>query len=1214
MPKEFKYIFNKWEDELLNIAHEAIECAIASAYLNQGGVEFLEKVAQRLAEFTSLGSRSIIRVVLSSRFANTKKERIQILNSLSDLPGVETRIYHGSEFQHRKNFIFKGKEQIKVLVGSVNITSAGLFRNLEMATLSVHENDDPNVDQLMTEFESMWTGSISVDKYLEDEGMVDCEPLFNIGDNVKYITTSQIGTINKVLEQSRGYAYRVLLEGKVKTIPERFLELYIDIEEDIIEQFISNNKGNFKDYGLFQTWFRLSRPLENNLYSYLGSRTLFNAHQFKPLLRFLSPLSDNRLFIADEVGVGKTIETGIIVTEMIARERLDNKTPILIICPNSLGPKWAKEMRIRFQLDFHIHDGKTLKYTLATILKEGRFPSKYTYSIVSLQLLRMANNLNILKEIDSQKETILFGCVIIDEAHHMRNTGTESHDLGNVLSGLTEMMLMLSATPLNLKNEDLFNQMHILNPILFPNLTTFEALHSPVVILNKIRRELSINNMSSISKIDNLVNELKTVPLGEVIMSHPNIIDFSNRLNQGTLFSTEELIRFERLFVSLSPLFSSFTRTRKREALEHQVYRDALGVPIKLTNRELQLYYDVISAIEEHYLDKGGDPGSLAFITNMHRRMLSSCLPAMREYLKWCVSEEQIQYGNRITGDNEDDFELPSTPISTELKTEFKRLLAEAENIENIDSKYRQFSTIIKKILSNPETPQIIVFSFFVRTLEYLKKRLEQDGYSVGMIHGGIPVKSYCDKEDRYSIMEDFKNGKYSILLSSEVGGEGLDFQYCHSIVNYDLPYNPMRVEQRIGRIDRFGQIADKIIVASLFIEGTVDEEIYERLYRRIKLVEDGIGALEPILGNEIADLQNLIMIGHLTKEQMEEKTTRLEEAIESAKQQMEEFEKHRAELLSDDYLAEPLNSITNNNFIRPEDAIELTKHFINKQSDCKFTMNKDGLGEIQLSESTIVQLKIFLKKPKNEHGYGILNPLFNANIGVRVVFNGAIADSNPDYLFLSPTGYWTRFITYQLENNQEIYHTFCFGAKTNLINLQIGEYLTCLFEVRIEGLKSEIEFFGVPLRIDDFSIVEVDYENFTRILCNSDCYSVESNIDDLDIEYLVDTVKDHLSNYLEIRGKKMEEENQYKVDSRIAALSRATEVRINNLEGSIEKHIEQRQLDGKEPSEKYIRLTQARIENEKNRVNKKIEELQHQKILSIDYTLVGIVLLKVEQ
>ena len=141
--------------------------------------------------------------------------------------------------------------------------------------------------------------------------------------------------------------------------------------------------------------------MENNLYSYLGSRTLFNAHQFKPLLRFLSPLSDNRLFIADEVGVGKTIETGIIVTEMIARERLDNKTPILIICPNSLGPKWAKEMRIRFQLDFHIHDGKTLKYTLATILKEGRFPSKYTYSIVSLQLLRMANNLNILKEIDS---------------------------------------------------------------------------------------------------------------------------------------------------------------------------------------------------------------------------------------------------------------------------------------------------------------------------------------------------------------------------------------------------------------------------------------------------------------------------------------------------------------------------------------------------------------------------------------------------------------------------------------------------------------------------------------------------------------------------------------------------------------------------------------------------------------------------------------------
>jgi len=158
--------------------------------------------------------------------------------------------------------------------------------------------------------------------------------------------------------------------------------------------------------------------------------------------------------------------------------------------------------------------------------------------------------------------------------------------------------------------------------------------------------------------------------------------------------------------------------------------------------------------------------------------------------------------------------------------------------------------------------------------------------------------------------MDAFKRGKYEILLSSEVGGEGLDFQYCHAIINYDLPYNPMRVEQRIGRVDRFGQKSDKIIVSNLFIKGTVDEEIYDRLYRRIRLVEDGIGALEPILGKKLSAVQTAIITGKPTEEQKEELSCRLENAIVAAKIEMEEFEKHRKELLSDDYLAKPINNI----------------------------------------------------------------------------------------------------------------------------------------------------------------------------------------------------------------------------------------------------------------------------------------------------------------
>ena len=1212
MPKELRYIFNKWEDELLNIAHEAIECAIASAYLSQGGVSLLEKVAQRLADISTQGTKTVIRVVLSDRFAPTKKERIRILQTLSKLPGVDTRIYQNRVFQHRKNFIFKTKNEVRVLVGSVNATTAGLFRNLESGALAIHDKNDEEVERLISEFEVMWEKSNPVQHFLEDETMLDIDPLFKIGENIRYITTGQIGTINNVIEQNRGYSYKVMLDGRVKTISERFLEAFVDVEENLVEKFISGDFGNHRDYRLFQTWFRLTRPLERNLYSYLGSKTIFNPHQFKPLLRFLSPASEERLFIADEVGVGKTIETGIILTEMISRDRLDNRTPILIICPNSLGPKWVKEMESRFQLDFHLHDGKTLRYTLASALQDGHIPFKYTYSIASLQLARMEEHLSALKEIDSRREFPLFGMVIVDEAHHMRNTGTDSNDLGNVLSGMTDMMLMLSATPLNLKHEDLYNQMHILNMSLFPDWKTFEALQSPVVMLNKIRKCISTNTAQARKEIHDRLEELENISLGKVILSHPGVLDFQKHIEKPKPFTPEEIVSYERLFVTLSPLYSSFTRSRKREALEHQVQREALEVPITLSEREMKFHNDVIEAIEKHYLLKGGDQRALAFVTNTHRRMISSCIPAMKDYLLWCLSKNRILIGDENSPNNEDDSEFDYLTLDPSLREKFERLLLEAKEIKKVDSKYEGFITVIKRILANPETPQVMVFSFFVRTLEYLKHRLESEGISVGIIHGKIPVKGNGKEPDRYDIMENFKLGKYNVLLSSEVGGEGLDFQYCHAIINYDLPYNPMRVEQRIGRVDRFGQQADKIIVANLFIRGTVDEEIYDRLYRRIRLVEDGVGALEPILGNKIANLQNLIVTGKLTQEQIEERTVRLQRSVEAAKQQMEEFERHRAELLSDDYLSKPINKLTEGNFIGPEDAIQLTKEFLSDKKGCHFTKMGEGIGVIILSDVVVSLLKRFLRKPKNEGGFGALQPLLTSGEEVKVVFDGSIADVNSDHVFLPPTSYWARFITYQLQQEKKIHQIFIFAANKSDMEFPPGEYIITLFEVRIEGIRTEIEFIGIPIDIVSSSIIETNIESLPRVIADAKCNDIESNLEEIDIYYILDKAREYLANILEERREKTAEENKFKIESRIAALRRASEARIKTMEQTLDRHIEKRSDMELEPSERYLRLTKARMENEKNRVESKIDELKSQTALSMDYNLEAVVYLKV--
>lgn len=1043
--------------------------------------------------------------------------------------------------------------------------------------------------------------------------MSENTPRFSEGKNVKYISTGKIGTVNKVIKGSRSYSYRITIDGKIRTIAERFLEPAIDIEESIIEDFIIGKLGTHIDYRLFQTWFRLAKPLESNLYSYLGSKTIFNLHQFKPLLRFLSSGSDERLFIADEVGVGKTIETGITLTELLARERLDYHTPILIVCPNSLGPKWVKEMKERFRLNFHLHDGKSLKYTLVTTLQDGVFPQRYVFSVVGLQLIRREEYVTLLRELDAKREAPVFGMVVIDEAHHMRNPETDSNELGNLLGNMTEMMLMLSATPLNLRNEDLYNQMHILNPVAFPDKTTFDTLQSPVIKLNRIRRLISKNTQEAWNEIFAQFDELEKEPLGVVISSHPLVKKFIERLEDGTPFSPEEIVRYERLFVSLSPLYYSFTRTRKREALEHQVHREVWELPVYLSDEEMKFHNEVLEAIENYYLFKGVDPQAIGLVINTHRRMVSSCIPAMREYLEWSIKENRMLTDERgISEEIEDDSQLSTIELDPVLKQEFSRLLNEAKQLEEIDSKYNQFRRMIEKVLANPETPQVMVFAFFVRTLEYLKRRLEADGFTVGIIHGKIPVKGNGEIPDRYERMDAFKRGDYKILLSSEVGGEGLDFQYCHAIINYDLPYNPMRIEQRIGRIDRFGQKADKIIVANSFIKGTVDEEIYDRLYRRICLVEDGIGALEPILGKELSDIQAAIITGTLTEEQKEKQSRRIEGAIAAAKIEMEEFEKHRRELLSDDYLVKPINNITEGDFVSPEDAIQLSEQCLFKWEGCEFIGTKSRCGEVILSEKLIAKIEQFLRRPGNEGGYSELQSLLSPKKRIKVVFDGSIAEDNPDHIFLSPTGYWTRFLTHELEQERAILKTFSFGVKSSEVDIHIGEYIAFLFEVRMEGVRTEIEFLGVPVNIATKSIIEIHLESLPRILANATGFDTPSPPEDLDPNLFFDIARDYLDLVLEEKRTAAAEENRYRVESRITALKRSSEIKIKKLQQQIEKHIAKRTEEGKEPDERYLRLTKARMEKESARLESKIRELQTHQELSLDYNLEAVIYLKV--
>src|SRR5262249_14945829 len=156
--------------------------------------------------------------------------------------------------------------------------------------------------------------------------------------------------------------------------------------------------------------------------------------------------------------------------------------------------------------------------------------------------------------------------------------------------------------------------------------------------------------------------------------------------------------------------------------------------------------------------------------------------------------------------------------------TEAIRSLVREWPLQTPDSKFDTLSRTLGRYAEENPEGKIIIFSYFKKTLAYLQRRLRDIGFQTTIIHGDVPM------EERQERLELFKrNSEVNVLLSSEVGSEGIDLQFCSVLVNYDLPWNPMKVEQRIGRLDRLGQKADKITIINLAVKGSIEEKILDR-------------------------------------------------------------------------------------------------------------------------------------------------------------------------------------------------------------------------------------------------------------------------------------------------------------------------------------------------------------------------------------------------
>jgi superfamily II DNA or RNA helicase len=705
-------------------------------------------------------------------------------------------------------------------------------------------------------FEHWWSGARDV-----------APPRFVTGQDVVTVPAGQHGVVRGRTWVAGSWSYQVRLEGNLVNVREQSLDLPPTIDDPA--DWIARAPASAGRFAATLTRAKLREHLTDTVYSFRASRTLFRPYQFRPAIRLVH--GDRlRLLIADEVGLGKTIEAGLVWTELDARNAAHR---VLVICPSMLVAKWCNEMEERFGFDLNRLSREGLD-DLLNRLEGDRLPNRF-HAICSLERLRTWPGLERLLEISPH-----FDLIIVDEAHAFRNADTKSFALGSALSDWAHALIFLSATPLNLGNQDLFNLLQLLAPGDFPSVGVLEDQLRPNAVLNRIAASLLDREVDNVQRRGWLA-ELTQLTFGRTVVARPEFPELARLLEKPALPS-EDVARARRLIAQLHALSAVVTRTRKIEIQDQKAVREAVPIDVEWTEAERTLY----EAIEDWQVSRARRLHlPVGFVTQMPLRLASSCLPAAAQSLldfKGGSFDEDLDAADADEADT-DGADLDAPP---------PELVALARALGHIDSKFDAFLPVLRDIVG--EGRQVLLFTFSRRTLAYLERRLSSI-FRIAVLHGDVKG------EQRHQIMREFRQGAYDVLLASRVASEGLDFEFCSAVVNYDLPWNPMEVEQRIGRVDRFGQINEKVLILNFNTPDTIETNIVNRLYARIGVFKDSIGDLEPILQSELAEIRRTIFDFELTPEQKERRLDQRLAAIEEQRYARAEIEDARQYLSSTD-------------------------------------------------------------------------------------------------------------------------------------------------------------------------------------------------------------------------------------------------------------------------------------------------------------------------
>lgn len=930
---------------------------------------------------------------------------------------------------------------------------------------------------------------------------------------------------------------------------------------------------------------RLNYPQVDSLYALHAARVRFISFQFKPLLRFLR--SDQpRLLIADEVGVGKTIEAGLILRELQSRQELRN---ILIVCPKSLVSKWQAEMK-RFDEKFRPITAETLRYCIRETLSDnGVWPAQHQRSIVNLELIRREEYLigtegrRPLPGLLTLNPPPQFDLLIVDEAHHLRTPDRNTHELASFLCGISEAVIFLTATPIQLGSKNLFTLLNLLRPDQFIDETLFEEMVAPNKYLNQAIRHVRTKRPDDTWQSDAHSELIKAAdtPWGrDSLIQDTRFSEWLSRIDANGVLTDEERVKFIRDMEDIHTLAHVMNRTRRRDIGRFTI-REPFTISVPFTEEQQHLYNAIISFRKE-VLALSYDANIIRLIIDTLERQAASCLPALVPALDNFIKTGKFTSVTDVP-DLDNNNEMPRDLIekARELKTIASSLPGEDPKLDNL-------LNIVSETVNGRGPGKILVFSFFLHTLSYLEKHLRQRSYRVAVVNGQVDDEVREDLRKRFRLSREDSNA-IDVLLSSEVGCEGLDYEFCSRLVNYDIPWNPMRVEQRIGRIDRFGQQADKIQIYNFITPGTIEERIFFRCFERLGIFKDTIGDMEEVLGELTESLNQTALGSSLTPQQAEEKAMQLaDNAIRSIEEQRR-LEEESTELLGlDRAFQDEVEKIQKEGrFVTPDEVQQIIALYLEaKCQNAKILSDSKQNKLVKLRANKEDRDKLLKDLRKLERNYSqtleFTRWLEGNDPFLIVTFDQETALEHRDIHFITPVhpltkmaiSYWNGFknplfTQLEIKDNEKgsgnyIFAYYLWETVSLSSNIRLVSLVWNLREGRLENGFSE----RLPQVLKQASLIETPV-CLSQELLEQTLQDLEESIHEKRLKE-VDKLKDtnhqlaerqlaSLNRYYQRRAERVEEEFRSAINERIRRMKESERDRIHREWEHKQQKIEER-------------------------------------------------------